>query len=66
MSDDEDRADKQATLVREIKDLGQKIRDLEARFPAHSVPVSMMVQLEELEEMLERKRTRLKQLGGMA
>jgi nicotinamidase-related amidase len=36
--------------VREIKD---KIADLKARWPAHSVPMSMWQQLEELEEELE-------------
>jgi len=33
--------------VREIED---KIADLKARWPAHSVPLSMWQQLEELEE----------------
>jgi hypothetical protein len=36
--------------VREIED---KIADLKARWPAHSVPMSMWQQLEELEEELE-------------
>jgi hypothetical protein len=36
--------------VREIED---KIADLKARWPAHSVPPSMWQQLEELEEELE-------------
>ena len=36
--------------VREIED---KIADLKARWPAHSVPLSMWQQLEELEEELE-------------
>ena len=36
--------------VREIKD---KIADLKARWPAHSVPPSMWQQLEELEAQLE-------------
>jgi hypothetical protein len=36
--------------VREIED---KIADLKARWPAHSVPPSMWQQLEDLEEQLE-------------
>jgi hypothetical protein len=36
--------------VREIED---KIADLKARWPAHSVPLSMWQELEELEEELE-------------
>jgi len=36
--------------VREIED---KIADLKARWPAHSVPPSMWQQMEELEEALE-------------
>jgi uncharacterized membrane protein len=36
--------------VREIED---KIADLKARWPAHSVPPSMWQQLEDLEEELE-------------
>jgi hypothetical protein len=39
--------------VREIED---KIADLKARWPAHSVPPSMWQQLEELEDELEEAR----------
>lgn len=39
--------------VREIK---EKIADLKARWPAHSVPPSMWQQLEELEDELEKAR----------
>ena len=37
-----------------IKELGGKLADLKARWPAHSVPVSMWQQLEELEDKLDR------------
>jgi hypothetical protein len=37
--------------IREIED---KIADLKARWPAHSVPPSMWQQLEELEDELEK------------
>lgn len=37
-----------------IQEIEEKIADLKARWPAHSVPPSMWQQLEELEEELER------------
>ena len=37
-----------------IKEIEEKIADLKARWPAHSVPPSMWQQLEELEDELER------------
>lgn len=40
-----------AELIREIE---EKIADLKARWPAHSVPPSMWRELEELEGDLER------------
>jgi len=39
-----------------IKELEEKIADLKARWPAHSVPPSMWQQLEELEDELEKTR----------
>lgn len=39
-----------------IKEVEEKIADLQARWPAHSVPISMWQQLEELEEELEKAR----------
>jgi HAMP domain-containing protein len=39
-----------------IKELEDKLADLKARWPAHSVPPSMWQELEELEEELERLR----------
>jgi hypothetical protein len=36
-----------------IKEIEEKIADLKARWPAHSVPPSMWQQLEELEDKLE-------------
>ena len=40
-----------------IEDLEARIADLETRLPKHSVPPAMLIQLEELEEMLERARS---------
>ena len=37
-----------------VKDIEEKIADLKARWPAHSVPPSMWQQLEKLEEKLEK------------
>ena len=37
-----------------LKEIEEKIADLKARWPAHSVPPSMWHQLEELEDKLEK------------
>jgi hypothetical protein len=37
-------------------DLENRIADLRARLPRHSVPPAMLIELEELEEALERAR----------
>lgn len=37
-----------------IKEIEDKIADLKARWPAHSVPPSMWQELEELEDELEK------------
>ena len=39
-----------------IKEIEDRIADLKARWPAHSVPPSMWQQLEELEDELEKAR----------
>ena len=47
-----------------VREIEEKIADLKARWPAHSVPPSMWQQLEELEDELEKvkkfERTRSK------
>ena len=40
--------------INRIKDIEDKIADLKARWPAHSVPPSMWQELEELEDALEK------------
>ncbi len=40
----------------EIAELEQKIADLKARLPKHSVPAAMLIELEDLEEALEQAR----------
>ena len=37
-----------------LREIEEKIADLKARWPAHSVPPSMWQELEELEDELER------------
>ena len=39
-----------------IAELEERIADLRARLPRHSVPPSMIIELEDLEEELERAR----------
>jgi hypothetical protein len=38
-----------------IKELEKQIEELKSRWPAHSVPPTMLQQLDELEEELERE-----------
>jgi len=42
----------------EIDELKERIADLKARLPKHSVPPSMQIELEELENALERAQLR--------
>jgi len=39
-----------------VREIEEKIADLKARWPAHSVPPSMWQQLEQLEDELEKAR----------
>jgi len=39
-----------------VREIEERIADLKARWPAHSVPASMWQQLEELEDELEKAR----------
>ena len=48
-----------------IREIEEKIADLKARWPAHSVPPSMWQKLEELEDELEKaKRADARQDGS--
>lgn len=40
----------------EVRKIEDEIAELKARWPAHSIPVSMWQQLEELEEKLEKQK----------
>jgi len=39
-----------------VREIEEKIAELKARWPAHSVPISMWQELEELEDALEKAR----------
>lgn len=51
--------DMQHNLEQEIVKLEARLADLEARLPAHSVPPSMIAEMDELEEQLAEARARL-------
>jgi hypothetical protein len=48
---------KKDTKSEQIDELERRIADLEARLPEHSIPPAMLIELEELEEALERARS---------
>ena len=39
-----------------VKELEERVADLKARLPKHSIPPAMLIELEELEEALEQAR----------
>ena len=43
-------------IAARMAELERRIADLKARLPRHSVPPAMLIELEELEEELERTR----------
>ena len=45
----------ESTMAR-VTELEKRIADLKARLPRHSVPPAMLIELDELEEELERAR----------
>ena len=47
-----------------IAKLERQIADLQARLPKHSVPASMLIELDDLEEELEQARAKLAQKEG--
>jgi hypothetical protein len=50
--------------MNEIEDIEEKIGELKARWPAHSVPPNMWQELEDLEDQLEKaKSARKKDVG---
>ncbi len=51
--------DDKEKLKQEILELEKKIEELKRNMPAHSTPVSMMQVLEDLEDVLDRKKKEL-------
>jgi len=49
-----------------IEELEKQIAELKSRWPAHSVPPTMLQQLDELEEELERERMDKVRLAALA
>lgn len=47
-----------------VKELEEKLADLKGRWPAHSVPISMWQELEELEEALEKAKEAVREEHG--
>jgi hypothetical protein len=56
----------QERAVQRIVELKQRLADLQARLPAHSVPPAMMMEMEEIEEELAQLRTSLDSGKGCA
>ncbi len=54
----------QATLAR-VHALEAEVADLERRLPAHSIPASLLLKLEDLEEQLAAARARLASLDAV-
>ena len=51
-------------LEREIRELEERLRDRELALPAHSVRPSQLLLIEELEEEIKEKKSRLAALKG--
>ena len=49
----------QDTISRRIAELEQRLEDLHARLPAHSIPTSMAIEMEALEDAIENLRKEL-------
>lgn len=46
-----------------LAELEARLAELKARLPAHSVPASMIIELEELEDEIEALRARMSRAG---
>lgn len=54
--------DKEEDLKKEIKNLGEKLKDREDALPAHSVKPQQMLIIDELETNIEEKKNELAEL----
>jgi hypothetical protein len=57
------RSSRDGQSAKRISQLKQRLADLKARLPAHSVPASMVMEMEELEEQLRRLQSEPQQRG---
>jgi hypothetical protein len=51
-------------VAQRIAELRQRLADLEARLPAHSVPAAMLMEMEEVEDELVRLQDELAKQGS--
>jgi len=49
-------------LIQEISELEEKLGSLEANIPAHSMSVSLMLEIEDTEEKIKQKKEMLKKI----
>jgi hypothetical protein len=54
--------DKETELIKEIKNLEEKLKDREDALPAHSVKPNQMLIIDELETAIEEKKKELAEL----
>ena len=54
--------DKETELIKEIKNLEEKLKDREDALPAHSVKPNQMLVIDELETEIEKKKNELAEL----
>ena len=54
--------DKETELIKEIKNLEEKLKDREDALPAHSVKPNQMLIIDELETEIEKKKNELAEL----
>jgi hypothetical protein len=51
-------------VAQRIAELKRRLADLEARLPAHSVPVAMIMEMDEIEDELVRLQDELQKQGS--
>jgi hypothetical protein len=56
--------DEEEELERDIKELEERLKDRELALPAHSIRPSQLLLIEELEEEIKEKKSRLAALKG--
>lgn len=49
-----------AEIIERIAELEARLADLEARLPAHSIPVNLIAEMDQLDEQIQAEKSRLK------